>query len=129
MKRQYDVKFIPQQKIKEMYNELKQPEISSNLQTRPLLGQKASQITKKTLDDAMKELKTEDRRNQYKDLINSGEIKEVFDERENRRINATTLQSALRKRRAKQNYIAANSKFNPEEYQKKLRKKLKAFQS
>ncbi len=31
LKRQYDVKFIPHQKIKEIYNELKQPEISSNL--------------------------------------------------------------------------------------------------
>jgi hypothetical protein len=43
-----------------MYNELKQPEISSNLQTRPSVRQKAAQFTKKTLDDAMKELKTED---------------------------------------------------------------------
>lgn len=42
LKRPLDVKFIPQQKIKEMYNELKQPEISSNLQTRPLIRQRAA---------------------------------------------------------------------------------------
>ncbi len=35
LKRQYDVKFISQSKIKEMNNELKQPENSSDLQTRP----------------------------------------------------------------------------------------------
>ncbi len=42
LKRQYDVKYIPQQKIIEMYNESKQAEINSNLQTRPLLGKKSS---------------------------------------------------------------------------------------
>jgi hypothetical protein len=39
LKRQNDVKYIPQQKIKEMYHELKPPEISSNLQSRPLARQ------------------------------------------------------------------------------------------
>jgi hypothetical protein len=42
LKRQYDVKFIPQQKIKEMYNELREPKISSDLQTRPSVRQEAA---------------------------------------------------------------------------------------
>ena len=51
---------------------------------------------------ALKELyKREDRRDQYKGLINSGEIQEAAAIRENRRTKATALQSAMRNRLSK----------------------------
>ena len=50
---------------------------------------------------ALKELyKREDRRDKYKNLINSGEIQEAFNRRENRRIKATMIQSVVRNRNA-----------------------------
>jgi hypothetical protein len=46
---------------------------------------------------ALNELKKrEDRRDKFKNLINSGEIQEAFNRRENRRIKATMIQSAGR---------------------------------
>jgi hypothetical protein len=45
--------------------------------------------------------KQKDRKDKYENLINSGEIQEAFNKRENRRIIATTVQSAIRNKRAK----------------------------
>jgi hypothetical protein len=79
---------------------------------------------------ALKELyRREDRRDQYKNLINSGEIQEAFNRRENRRIKATTIQSSIRNKRARNEIEAASHNFNPEGYQELLRKNLKASQS
>jgi hypothetical protein len=79
---------------------------------------------------ALKELyKREDRRDQYKNLVNSGEIQEAFNKREIRRTNATTIQSAIRNKRAKNAIETASHNFNPEGYQELLRKNLKASQS
>ena len=79
---------------------------------------------------ALKELyRREDKRDQYKNLINSGEIQEAFNRRENRRIKATTIQSSIRNKRARNEIEAASHNFNPEGYQELLRKNLKASQS
>ncbi len=72
--------------------------------------------------------KEKDRKDKYKNLINSGEIQGAFNRRENRRIKATTIQSAIRNKTAKMKKKAASQNFNPEEYQKLLRKKLNASQ-
>ncbi len=73
--------------------------------------------------------KEKDRKDKYKNLINRGEIQGAFNRRENRRIKATTIQSALRNKTARNEIKTASQNFNPEEYQKLLRKKLKASQS
>ena len=61
--------------------------------------------------------------------MNSGEIQEAFNKREIRRTNATTIQSAIRNKRAKNAIETASHNFNPEGYQELLRKNLKASQS
>jgi hypothetical protein len=61
--------------------------------------------------------------------VNSGERQEAFNKREIRRTNATTLQSAIRNKRAKNAIETASHNFNPEGYQELLRKNLKASQS
>ncbi len=52
--------------------------------------------------------KEKDRRDNYKNLTNSGEIKGAFNRRENRRMKATTIQSAIRNETAKNEIKAAS---------------------
>ncbi len=65
--------------------------------------------------------------------MNSGEIQEAFNKRENRRIKAITIQSAIKLKRARNEMEAASHisshNFNPGGYQKLLRKKFEASQS
>jgi hypothetical protein len=108
--------------------------VNTDLQTRPLARQSEAAAIKiqsaARNRKALKELyKREDRRDKYKNLINSGEIQEAFNRRENRRIKATTIQSAIRNKRARNEIEAASHNFNPEGYQELLRKNLKASQS
>jgi hypothetical protein len=53
----------------------------------------------------------------------------AFNRRENRRIKATSIQSAIRNKRAKNEIETASHNFDPEGYQELSRKKLKASQS
>ena len=86
LKRQYDIKYIPQNTVKEMYNELKLP-IQSDLQNKNLnASTKINSVIKGHLS--------------RKDTRN-----EILKQASNEKTAATTLQNTIRNRNAKRDMM------------------------
>ena len=82
LKRKYTMQFIPQEKIKTMYNEVREPKISSDLQTISLARQAASTKIGKVIKG---HLARKDTRNEIINLASNEKA-------------AATLQSAVRRK-------------------------------